>query len=115
MDLERLQMLCKTLPAVSEDIKWDNDLCFSVGGKMFCVSSLEFPLHISFKVKDEEFEELCACEGFISAPYMARAKWVSVTNSSMLNQKEWNFYITQSYNLVKARLTKKLRAELGLT
>jgi predicted DNA-binding protein (MmcQ/YjbR family) len=114
MDLERIQMLCKALPAVTEDIKWDNDLCFSVGGKMFCVSSLEFPLGISFKVKDEEFEELCTREGFIPAPYMARAKWVLVTNCSVLNQKEWNFYITQSYNLVKAKLTKKLGAELGL-
>jgi predicted DNA-binding protein (MmcQ/YjbR family) len=114
MDLERLQMLCKALPAVTEDIKWDNDLCFSVGGKMFCVSSLEFPLRISFKVKDEEFEELCTREGFIPAPYMARAKWVSVIDSTVLNQKEWNFYVTQSYNLVKAKLTKKLRAELGL-
>jgi predicted DNA-binding protein (MmcQ/YjbR family) len=114
MDLERLQMLCKTLPSVTEDIKWDNDLCFSIGGKMFCVSSLEYPLRISFKVKDEEFEELGARHGFIPAPYMARAKWVSVTDCSVLNQKEWNFYVTQSYNLVKAKLKMKLRAQLGL-
>jgi predicted DNA-binding protein (MmcQ/YjbR family) len=114
MDLERLQMMCKALKAVTEDIKWDNDLCFSVGGKMFCVSSMEYPLRISFKVMDEEFVELCTREGIIPAPYMARAKWVSVTDCSVLNQKEWNFYVTQSYNLVKAKLTRKLRAELGL-
>ena len=31
---------CRTLPAATEDVKWDNDLVFSVGGKMFMVMSL---------------------------------------------------------------------------
>jgi predicted DNA-binding protein (MmcQ/YjbR family) len=27
--------LCRSLPGVTEDVKWENDLIFSVGGKMF--------------------------------------------------------------------------------
>ena len=41
MNIEEIQNLCKQLPGVTEDIKWGNDLCFSVGGKMFLVAGLE--------------------------------------------------------------------------
>jgi len=102
------------LPGVTEDIKWGNDLCFSVGGKLFCVAGLETPFKCSFQVKDDEFEELSSQEGFMPAPYMARAKWVLVTDASKLNKKEWEKYIRQSYELKKMKLTKKIRKELGI-
>ena len=57
MDIEKLRNLCRALPAVTEDVKWGHDLCFSVAGKMFCVAALEGPLTVSFKVRDEEFDE----------------------------------------------------------
>ena len=41
MDIEKLRAICKALPAVTEDIKWEHDLVFSIGGKMFCVASPE--------------------------------------------------------------------------
>jgi predicted DNA-binding protein (MmcQ/YjbR family) len=114
MNIQFLQKLCLSFPAATEDIKWGNDLCFSVGGKMFCVTSLEPPFKVAFKVKDEEFEELSHTEGFMPAPYMARAKWVLVTDPSKLSMKEWEQYIRQSYELKKAKLTKKARHELGI-
>lgn len=114
MNIEALQTYCTSLPAVTEDIKWDNDLCFSVGGKMFCVCSLEPPLRISFKVGDEEFSELSVRDGIIPAPYMARAKWVSVQRVTVLNEREWKHYIRQSYDLVTAKFTAKMRKELGI-
>ena len=114
MDIDQLRELCLSLKGVTEDIKWGHDLCFSIGGKMFCVASLDPPFNCSFKVKDEEFEELSRKEGFIPAPYMARAKWVKVTQPSKLNKKEWNHYIRQSYELKKDSLTKKMKKEIGL-
>jgi predicted DNA-binding protein (MmcQ/YjbR family) len=114
MDIEFLRKICLKLSAVTEDVKWGNDLVFSVGGKMFCVASLEPPFKCSFKAKDEEFEELSNTDGFMPAPYMARAKWVLVTNPSKLNKKEWEQYVRQSYEMVKQKLTKKLRQSLGL-
>jgi predicted DNA-binding protein (MmcQ/YjbR family) len=114
MDVETFQKICLKLPAVTEDVKWGNDLVFSVGSKMFCVTSLEPPFTCSFKVSDKEFEELTTREGFLPAPYMARAKWVLVTKPSILHKKEWEKFIEQSYELVKARLTKKIRMELGI-
>ncbi|MFN2437816.1 MAG: MmcQ/YjbR family DNA-binding protein, partial [Chitinophagaceae bacterium] len=112
MDIDQLRSYCLSLPAVVEDIKWGNDLVFSVGTKMFCVAGLETPLKFSFKVKDEEFEEMSNSEGFMPAPYMARAKWVLVTKST-LSKKQYEHYIKQSYQLVKAKLTRKIKIELG--
>jgi predicted DNA-binding protein (MmcQ/YjbR family) len=114
MEIEALRKFCLSLPAVTEDIKWGNDLCFLVGEKMFCIASLDSPFKCSFKVKDEEFEELSNREGFMPAPYMARAKWVLVTNPSKLHKQDWELYIRQSYDLVKAKLTKKVRMTLGI-
>jgi predicted DNA-binding protein (MmcQ/YjbR family) len=114
MDIEFIRKICKKLPKVTEDVKWEHDLCFSIGGKMFCVASLDPPFGCSFKVKEEEFEELSNRSGFSPAPYMARAKWVKVAEPDSMSQKEWSERIRQSYDLVKSKLTKKLREELGI-
>ena len=114
MNVETLRRICSSLRAVTEDVKWGNDLVFSVGDKMFCVASLEPPFSCSFKVPDDEFDELSNQNGFVPAPYMARAKWVLVNDPSKLNKKEWEQYVKQSYELVKSKLTKKLREKLGI-
>lgn len=114
MQIDVLQKFCLSLPAVTEDVKWGNDLCFSVGGKMFCVMSLDAPFKCAFKVPDESFDELSTADGFIPAPYMARAKWVLVTKPSVLSKKEWENYIRQSYELIKTKLTRKMRKDLGI-
>ena len=114
MDIEMLRKICSSLRAVTEDVKWGNDLVFSVGDKMFCAASLEPPFSCSFKVPDDEFDEISNKNGFTPAPYMARAKWVLVTDPSKLNKKDWERYLKQSYELIKIKLTKKLREKLGI-
>src|SRR5688572_2672477 len=112
MNIETIQNICKSLPNVTEDIKWGNDLCFSIGHKMFCVAGLQTPASVSFKVRDEEFDEMSARDGMEPAPYVARYKWVLVTDLSKLSKKEWEHYIRQSYTLVKSKLPKKILKEL---
>jgi predicted DNA-binding protein (MmcQ/YjbR family) len=114
MSTEFLQQYCGNWPGVTSDIKWDDDLCFSVANKMFCVAWLGHPAKISFKVKEEEFEEMSAREGFMPAPYMARAKWVLVTDVSQLSRDEWERYVRQSYELVASKLPTKVQKELNL-
>ena len=109
-----LRKICSSLRAVTEDVKWGNDLVFSVGDKMFCAASLEPPFSCSFKVPDDEFDEISNRNGFTPAPYMARAKWVLVTDPSKLNKKDWERFLKQSYELIKIKLTKKLREKLGI-
>jgi predicted DNA-binding protein (MmcQ/YjbR family) len=115
MNVEDMQAICKALPAVTEDIKWENDLVFSIGGKMFCVVGLhQSPVNASFKVKEEEFEEMCNRPHFSPAPYVAKYKWVLIDDVQKMNKKDWQRYIKQSYELVKEKLPAKKKKELGL-
>jgi len=112
MIVDELRKYCRTLPAATEEIKWGNDLCFCVGGKMFCVVSLTSPLGISFKVKDDDFDEMVNTEGFMPAPYIARYKWVFLQNVHKVSKEKLEFYIKQSYDLVKLKLSKKVLSRL---
>jgi len=115
MNVEDIQTICKALPAVTEDIKWGNDLVFSIGGKMFCVAGLnQSPTTASFKVTDEEFDEMCDREGFKPAPYVAKYKWVWMDDINRMNKTEWKKYVKQSYDLVKTKLPNKIKKQLGL-
>jgi predicted DNA-binding protein (MmcQ/YjbR family) len=112
VDIDTIRNICKKLPSATEDIKWGNDLCFLIAEKMFCVVVLEGPLKISVKVPDEEFGELCNTQGIIPAPYSARHKWILVEEPSIFNKKQWEHYINQSYDLVRAKLSKRKIAML---
>ena len=82
---------------------------------MFCVLALnQSPTSASFKVLEEEFEELSTREGFKPAPYVAKYKWVLVTDISTISAKEWKHFTTQSYTLVKNKLSPKIKAPLDL-
>lgn len=114
MDIELLRSFCLSLPAATESVKWGSNLVFSVGEKMFCIVNLDQPHTYSFKVPDEDFEALSMQDGFAPAPYMARAKWVLVSMPERVGKKEREQLVKQSYELIKTKLTKKLRTELGL-
>ncbi|NNE54805.1 MAG: hypothetical protein HKN32_02200 [Flavobacteriales bacterium] len=114
MNIEELRTFCLCLPGTTEDIKWEKDLCFCIGEKMYCVTGTEPPFGASFKVQAEEFEEMCARSNIIPAPYVARYKWVAVRSGDALSRSEWEHYVKQSYDLVKAKLPKKKRLELKI-
>jgi predicted DNA-binding protein (MmcQ/YjbR family) len=113
MQIEDIKSICKKLPGVTEDVKWGADLCFCVAKKMFCVTGLEqHPVSVSFKVTDEEFDSVSARKGFRPADYVARYKWVTVDDISLLSKRELEKFINQSYALVRAKLSKKEQATL---
>jgi predicted DNA-binding protein (MmcQ/YjbR family) len=88
-------------------------LCFMVAGKVFCSAQINHLDRIKFKVPDEDFELLCDREGITPAPYGgARFKWVQVEDFAFLTEREWLFFIQQSYELIKASLPKKVLAQL---
>ncbi|MFH1296813.1 MAG: MmcQ/YjbR family DNA-binding protein [Bacteroidota bacterium] len=114
MNIEELREYCLSLPAVTEDIKWGDNLVFSVGKKMFCLADLTPPLRVSLKVPQEQFADLAGTHGIIQAPYFARNKWICVENETRFTREEWEQYLRQAYELVKANLTRKIRDSLGL-
>jgi predicted DNA-binding protein (MmcQ/YjbR family) len=115
MNIEDIQSICRKMKGVTEDIKWEHDLVFSIGGKMFCVVGLDqSPVTASFKVTDEEFEEICNRPGFKPAPYVAKYKWVFIEDARKMKKTDWEKYLNQSYTLVKDKLSTKLKKQLGL-
>ena len=112
MTLDMIRDIAAKLPHVTEDIKWGNDLCFCLAEKMFCITILETPVKVSIKVTDDEFDELVERTGFAPAPYLARNKWVLIDSSAQISKKELSHFIQQPYNLVKAKLPKKLQEKL---
>jgi predicted DNA-binding protein (MmcQ/YjbR family) len=105
--------LCRSFLGATESTKWDNDLVFSVGDKMFAITNLGEATGISFKVDDERFLELTDRPGIIPAPYLARAKWVYVEDADALGNDEAAQLLRRSYALVFGKLTKKLQREIG--
>jgi predicted DNA-binding protein (MmcQ/YjbR family) len=114
MDLESLRKFCRSLPHVTEDVKWGNDLCFLIAGKMFCVCSLDPKSggRASFKCPPEHFTELIERGGIIPAPYMARNYWVSLERWDAMRTDELKSAVRASYELVVAKLPKKTQQRL---
>jgi predicted DNA-binding protein (MmcQ/YjbR family) len=83
-----------------------------VGGKVFalCGSGGE---DIVFKVSETSFEGLTGIAGIGQAPYFAKRQWVSVGKGA-LGDADLKAYISASYRMIASKLTRKLRAELGL-
>jgi len=114
MDFEAAKVLCRTFAGCTEDVKWGADLVFSVGDKMFAVTGNTAPAEgISFKVDDDRFLELTDRPGIIPAPYLARARWVHVDSAADLSDQEAAQLLRRSYELVFAKLTKKLQREIN--
>jgi len=109
MNIEDLRTYCLSLENVTEDLKWENELCFCISGKIFCMVPMEGPLSVTFKVRPEEFEELSLRDGFKPAAYLARAKWVTLKDLSVLTKKELENYLKQSYTIIKSKLPKKIK------
>jgi predicted DNA-binding protein (MmcQ/YjbR family) len=114
MDVEWLRKTCLAFPHATEQIQWGNDLVFKVAGKMFAVAPLEpAPVCLSFKCSDESFAELTERPKIIPAPYMARAKWIALEGSDGISRAELLELLRTSYDLVFARLPKRVQAELS--
>jgi predicted DNA-binding protein (MmcQ/YjbR family) len=106
--------LCRSLAGATEDVKWGNDLVFSVGGKMFAGFQLPDGQPLAFKVDPLVFHGLVGHDGIVPAPYMAKHSWVSVTDRGRLPVATLEDLLAESHRLVAEKLPRKLRRELGL-
>jgi predicted DNA-binding protein (MmcQ/YjbR family) len=110
-----LRKLTAGWPGVAAGVKWEDDLVFTVDGKMFCALCLRGPEKgkLGFKVEQERFLELTDRPGFRPAPYLARAHWVSLEDASVVDPVELRGLIRRAYELVFAKLSRKRQRELG--
>jgi predicted DNA-binding protein (MmcQ/YjbR family) len=114
MDVDRLRELCLSFPGATEQIQWGNDLLFKVGGKMFAATPLEpAPVCLSFKASPEKFAELTERLNIIPAPYLARAQWLALQTRDALPRDELAGLLRESYEMVAAKLPKRIRESLS--
>jgi predicted DNA-binding protein (MmcQ/YjbR family) len=113
MTTAQLDALCGHWPGVTQDIKWGAELVYSVGGKMFVITPAEGGGRLTFKVEAERFLELTDQPGIIPSPYLARSHWIGVVEPQRFATEELAGLIRSSYGLVRAKLTRKLQAQLG--
>ncbi|MGH9881691.1 MAG: MmcQ/YjbR family DNA-binding protein, partial [Pyrinomonadaceae bacterium] len=90
MDIEAVRKYCLSLPHVTEDIQWKQDLLFRIGNKMFAVVALDAESDhcMSFKCTPEKFAKLTEQPGIVPAPYVARYHWVALENYDALPARE---------------------------
>ncbi len=114
MDIDWLRDFCLSLPHTTEQIQWEDNLVFKVGGKMYAVLALEpGPVWLSLKCGTEEFAELTERQGVIPAPYLARAHWISLTLPVVLPRAEIERLVHESYDLVFSKLPRKTQLSLA--
>jgi len=107
--LDSIRGHCLSLPAVTENIQWEDVLLFRVGGKIFVMVNLDLAAEdrIAFKCDSETFAELLEREGARPAAYVGRFQWVGLRDLNVVPAAELRELIRASYELVKARLPKK--------
>ncbi|HKP69588.1 MAG TPA: MmcQ/YjbR family DNA-binding protein [Pyrinomonadaceae bacterium] len=110
MNIEQLRKFCLAFPGATEDIKWGADLCFSVGGKMFTVTSADSPdSGISMKTTPEQFAELTERPGIRPAHYVARYHWITIEDLKAVSKTELKELIRESYQMVFDKLPAKAK------
>ncbi len=114
MGIEEIREYCLSLPGTTEGMKWGEHLTFMVGNKMYAIFGLDqTPVNASFKVSDEDFEEMSDLPGMKPAPYLARNKWIAIDDIGRLSDQKWKEILDQSYTIIRKKLPKKVQETLG--
>lgn len=101
------------LPGAMLDIKWGDDHCYCVGGKMFAATDRAYS-NLSFKASEIAFDVLTGTGRAEPSKYLARARWVSLKDLRSQDAAEVADWVTVAHGLVAAKLPKKLKVELGI-
>ncbi|MFD3191149.1 MmcQ/YjbR family DNA-binding protein [Sedimentitalea sp. HM32M-2] len=117
MTRDEFNSYCDGFKASSHVVQWGNSDVWKVGGKVFAICGwAEQRDAFTFKASDIAFKVLSDLPGIRPAPYLASRgfKWLQHYDAPGLSDAELKRHIAESYDMVVAGLTRKLRAELGL-
>jgi len=80
---------------------------------MFCVTGADsIAGGLSLKCTPEKFAELIEREGIDPAAYVGRNKWIHISDRDAISASELKLLIENSYQLVFAKLPKRLRGAI---
>jgi len=119
MNIQQFYEFCLSKKGVTEHFPFDEEtLVFKVGGKMFCLTSLnqweKGTPSLNLKCNPERAEELRAeYEAIIPGWHMSKIHWNTVAFNSDVSDKMMCELINHSYELVFNSLTKKNQKEIN--
>lgn len=108
---QAFERLVTSLAGTTLSAQWES-LVGKVGGKVFCLLGDDSHALV-FKVSELAFDGLVELPGIEQAAYFAKRQWVRVSPGA-LEDELLRGYIVQSYKTIAAKLTRKLRSELGI-
>jgi predicted DNA-binding protein (MmcQ/YjbR family) len=114
MRLVSLREFALSLPHTTVIKQWGECLVFKVAGKMFLLIALDAQTieGVTFKCTPDEFDELVEIDGIEQAPYCAKRHWACIRDLAALPASGLEARIRRSYDLVVAKLPKKVQATL---
>jgi len=108
MNAESIRRYCLSFPQATENLQWEDELCFKVDKKIFVMVALDsVPQRLCCKCTPEKFAELCEYGDIHPAPYVGRYKWVMLDRLDAVPDAELKDLIRQSYAMVAAKATRK--------
>jgi predicted DNA-binding protein (MmcQ/YjbR family) len=112
MTNDSIREFCLSLPAATEQVQWEDHLLFKVGGKMFAMTKLGGHM-CNFRCTPEKFLELVEMPNITPTAYnMWKYHWVTCESLTALPDREFRELLQGSYEIIRAKLPKKVRAEI---
>ena len=118
MTRDEFNQFCGQMQATSHVVQWGNADVWKVGDKVYAICGwYEGGPAFTFKVGEIAFEVLGGEPGIRPAPYLASRgmKWLQVYDPAAMSAASLREHIEESYRLVALGMSKKKRAELGLS
>ncbi len=116
MNTEEIYTYCMSLPHAEDTFPFDQvNLVFKVGGKMFALLPLDKPEIIIVKCDPERAIELRErYAGINAAWHFNKTHWNQMDLTGSVPNALIEELIRHSYDLVVAKLTRKVKASLNL-
>lgn len=115
MDRTSFNAFCSSLPQTTHVILWGGADVWKIGGKVFAIGwQMDDTCAITFKVPKDVFGHLQNIPGLRPAPYLASRgmTWIQYYIKASVSDQELQEFIRDSYDLIKAKLPKRVLAEL---
>jgi predicted DNA-binding protein (MmcQ/YjbR family) len=115
MDIEQFRNYCLSKKGVHEDFPFGNDtMVMKVMGKIFALANLDGNLSLNLKCDPERAVELRERFPNVRPGYhMDKKHWNTIDMDGSVSLKLIKEWIDHSYDLVVAKLPKKLKEELA--
>lgn len=118
MTLDEYNDFCASLPATTHVVQWGGAHVWKVGGKVFAIAGWDEGdvTYVTFKCSELAFSILKEQAGLRPAPYLASRgmSWIQRQTPETMDDDSLKDYLRESHRLVVLKLTRKVRAELGL-